>query len=714
MKRAPAIWLLTIVGASFLVRAVLSWLRATLALFPDEYIYASIGRSLAESGRPQIRGASAHFPALLEPILTAPAWLVHDVGTAYRLVQTIGALAMSLAAIPVYVLARRLGLSQRMGLALAALAVLVPDLVYASFVTSEPFAYPLVLAAVAAATAALTRPTRRAQVAFVVFAALATLARAQFVVLPVVFFVAVLAQGTCERRVRAALREQILPLSLFLLPALGLVVAGPFHVLGYYHTVLGLRLHPAGFLRWTGWDAMVLAYASGWIIVPGALLGLWLALRRPGSRTELAFGMTAGLLGVALMAEAGLLQTNSSGQTGSYVLNEIKERYVFYLAPLAGICFALYARRGWPLRLPHLALTAALVIVSIRVPLSGFAVASTLDASPILYGVHWLTGELGRPSSASLVVAVTVALLSTLGVAGSRRPRLGTPLALACALFATAAASAGAVAFDVTSTRATRDAYLPADPSFVDRSGLRHVALLQSWGGRQAASLQQLFWNRSVDRLLLLPGAGAIDVFRSDPVTVGGDGSLLAGGSPFRGPLLVDGYGSYVRLRGAHVVVRGPVSALWAPAGEPRLALYAIGRYYDGWLADAGVLYVWPAVKGGSLSGWVSMRLTAPRQAGPVRLAFRLPTGRRSVLLPPGEPERVHIAVCGPGGWSATYRSSDRGFVGLRAVSVKATVPVFTPSRSACPAPQPVAQVRESARYEQRSPFLSAISSLSV
>ena len=163
MKRVHAPALIALVGASFVVRTALAWLRATPALFPDEYIYSSLGRSLAESGRPLIRGGSAHFPALLQPILTAPAWLIGDVGVAFRVVQTISALAMSLAAIPVYLLAIRLGLSRRVALALAALAVLVPDLMYASFVTSEPFAYPLVLATVAAASFALAQPTRRTQ-----------------------------------------------------------------------------------------------------------------------------------------------------------------------------------------------------------------------------------------------------------------------------------------------------------------------------------------------------------------------------------------------------------------------------------------------------------------------------------------------------------------------------------------------------------------------
>jgi hypothetical protein len=685
VKRVPAPWLVAIVGASFLVRTVVAWLRTTPAFFPDEYIYAALGRSFAESGRPLIRGGSAHFPALLQPLLTAPAWLVGDVSVAFRLVQTIGALAMSLAAIPVYLLALRLGLSRRIALALAALAVLVPDLVYASFVASEPFAYPLALSAVAAMVAALTRPTRRAQLAFVAFAALAAMARLQLAVLPAVFLGATLLTGLRERRTRAALREQLFPLALFAVPLVALLASGPVRALGPYRSVLGFNPDPIDLVRWIGWDLMSLAYASGWIVVPGALIGLWLALARPRSRAEIAFGAATVMLAVALLAEAGVVQSSLSK-------GEIQERYVFYLVPLAGIAFALYAARGWPLRLPHLFLAAALVLISVRVPLSGFAIAATLDASPILYGVYWLTVELGHTSSAAVVVAASVAVLAAAGVAGSLRPRLGTPLALALAIFATAAASAGAVAFDVTNTSATMRTYLPADPSFVDRSGLEHVALLQSWGGRRAPALEQLFWNRSIDRLLLLPGAGPVDAFHSDRVTVGEDGALLVRGMQFRGPLLVDGYGSYVRVRNADLVAQGPVSALWAPSGAPRLELYAVGRYYDGWLADAGAVYLWPATTGEKLSGWLSMRLTAPN--GPrVTLRFELPGGKKTSLhLPPGATRRLNVAVCGNNrDWYATFNSSTAVFVGLRRVSVQATAPTFTPDPSACVARKAVA-----------------------
>jgi hypothetical protein len=677
--------LAAIVGASFIVRMALGWLRAVPALFPDEYTYAALGRSIAESGRPLVRGASPHFPALLQPIVTAPAWLIDDVGLAYRLVQTIGALGMSLAAVPVFLLARRLGLSTRVALTAAGLAVLVPDLVYASFVSSEALAYPILLFAVYAGTRVVARPSRKGQLVFFGLAAVATLARIQFAVLPVVFLGTVALVGLREKRLKAALREQVFPLLLFALPALALLAAGPGRALGPYRAVLGFHGSPLGVAKWGALDAMTLAYAAGWIVVPGALLGLWLTLARPRSREELAFGAWVALLTGILLVEAGVLQTNVT------LGKEIQERYVFYAVPLLGLCFALYAARGWPLRVSHLALAAVLVLVSVRLPLSGYAIPATVDGSPILYAVYWLSGKLGEAGAASLVVAALAGVLAVVAVLASRRPRVGTPVVLGLALLATGAASAGAVAFDVVNTGLAKRAFLPSDPSWVDRAHVGRVSLLQAWGGIRAASLQELFWNRSVDRVLLLPGASSIDRYGEQRVTVAKDGSLLAGGQAVTEPLLVDGFGSTVRLGGARLFEAGPTASLWVPAGRPRLSLYAIGRYHDGWLADRGAVYLWPEAGAHAVSGWLSMRLTAPRRAGKIRLTFRLPGGTAtSVQVRPGQPQRLNIQVCGNGSWSATFRSDVHGMVGLRMVSVKATAPVFRAGASACPEPEAV------------------------
>src|SRR5512135_1630553 len=95
-----------LVAASAVVRGAAALARQTPMYFPDEYLYSELGRSLATAGRPLVRGQHATFPALLQPILTAPAWLLGDIADSYHAIQLANALAMSLAAVPVFLLAR--------------------------------------------------------------------------------------------------------------------------------------------------------------------------------------------------------------------------------------------------------------------------------------------------------------------------------------------------------------------------------------------------------------------------------------------------------------------------------------------------------------------------------------------------------------------------------------------------------------------------------
>src|SRR5205085_2310121 len=129
-----------------------------------------------------------------------------------------------------------------LGLAAAALAVVSPDLFFASFVLADPLAYPLVLTTLYAAVCALSRPSRRAQVAFIVLAGLTALTRVQYALLPIVFVVGALA---VERgSIRSALRSFQLTWGVFAAPLAALVVLGPSRVLGYYNNVVDLHVQP--------------------------------------------------------------------------------------------------------------------------------------------------------------------------------------------------------------------------------------------------------------------------------------------------------------------------------------------------------------------------------------------------------------------------------------------------------------------------------------
>ncbi len=666
-----------IVGLSFAVRVALAWLRATPVYFGDEYLYSSLGRSLAETGRPLVRGQAANFPALLEPLLTAPAWLVSDVGIAYHLSQTIGAFAMSLAAVPVYWLAKRLGLTAGVALGIAAFSLVLPDLIYSSWMVAEPFAYPLVLASVAAAVAALERPSRRSQLAFVAFSALAAFARIQFVILPACFLGAILLAGLRERRVRSALREQALPLALFALPLIVTLALGPSRVLAYYQGVVHVSIHPLALLQHAGMNLLVLLYASGFVLIPGAILGLVLLLARPRTRVELVFGsMTLFLIGF-LLVEAGLF--------GAF--EQAQERYLFYVVPLAALSFGLYAARGWPLRLYHALLAAGVVTVAAAAPLAGYAAADEKAHSPLLYGIFRIEQWLGTPGNGSLAVALagTVALAAV--VACSRRPRVATSAGIALAILLSGGFAAAGVVFDQENARSVRQSFLPADPSWVDHAHVGHVALLRNIAGIRGGAFQQLFWNRSVKQLLLMPGAPEIDPFRADRVQVADDGSLMVGNRPLSSALLVDDHAVTTQFSGAVKVAAAPGYSLYRPVGRPRLSLFFLARYDDGWMGNRGTINLWPRPGSVRLEGTLVLDLASPAGFGATIAQFQLPGGRVvHVRVPANGSTTVRLPVCSAVPWVTGFHSKMRGFLGDHPVSVKAGVPRFVPGHSGCSA----------------------------
>jgi hypothetical protein len=669
--------LAVLVGLNVVVRTAIGWLRQTPIYLGDEYLYAALGRSIAETGRPLVRGAAADFPALFQPIVTAPAWLVDDVGTSYHLVQTMGALAMSLAALPVFWIARRLGLSKRVALAAAVLALALPDLIYAGWVIAEPFAYPLVLGAVAAGVAALAAPSRRSQLLFVALAALAAFARIQFIVLPACFLAAVVIVGVRERRLRAALREQLLPLGVFAVPTAAAFAIGPSRVLAFYGGVVDAELDPTALVANSGRNLFVLLFASGFVLAAGAMLGLGLALARPRSRAELSFAALTVVLTGALLGEAGLLGDAEQAQ----------ERYLFYVLPLVAVGFGLYASRGWPYRLYHALAAAALVTLVAVVPLSGYAAAEEKMHSPLLYAVFRIEQALGSPGSGSLAIALVVTAASALVVLCSRTPRVATTAALSLAFALCVASSAAAVVFDLENTSSARKSFFGSDPSWVDSAELGEVTLLRSMGGQRGAAFQQLFWNRSVDRIALMPGATEIDPFPVTAVRVGLDGSLRADGRPLTGPLLVDQHAVTMRLSGARHVASAPGFHLYKSEGTPRLSLLFSGRHHDGWLGGQGAVALWPRPGENRLEGTFLVELAAPAGSEGSDVHFRLPQGQAiDVRVPPGKALGVRLPVCSHGPWTAGFDAGITGYVGTRPVSVRAKTFRFLPGRGACAA----------------------------
>src|SRR5688500_10260197 len=222
--------------------AIVRWLASLAHSVPyyvaDEYVYSTLARGIAEHGRPVVRGSTVAFPALLEPLLTSPFYALAGIETAFRLTQALHALEMSLAAVPVFLLARRLGLSGSVSLACAAVAITSPALFWGSFTLADPLGYVLALTAVYTAVRALSEPRLSTQAAFVAAAGLATFARTQYVVL---FAVLPAAALVVERgSVRRVVRQQWLTVGMTAAALLGLVVAAASGALGPYSAWIGV------------------------------------------------------------------------------------------------------------------------------------------------------------------------------------------------------------------------------------------------------------------------------------------------------------------------------------------------------------------------------------------------------------------------------------------------------------------------------------------
>jgi hypothetical protein len=649
------LWVSGIVVASFFGRLIAAAGRPVPHYLPDEYIYPSLARSFAEHGRPMIRGVGVHFPALLDPLVTAPVWLVtSDPVRAYAITQGLHAAFVSVAAVPAYLLCKRLSLAPWLAVAVAAIAVAVPDGVYASSMLADPLAYPLVLTTIYLGVCLVERSTLALQLAFACSSALAVLARVQYAVVPL----AVLgAEVVADRgRILVSLRRVWLALVVLVTPpAVLFATLGSQRVLGVYshgdHAV-----HPGSLAHWIARETMLLAYASGWVLVPGALAGLVLVLARPARRAELAFAVTTVLLAGALLLEAAQIADTDS--------QRFQERYLFTLVPLLAVAFGLYVKRGLPLRVPVGLCSAAFLLLAARVPLSGYAAAHNKDDSPTLWAVLRFEA-LVSVGNGALAIALVAAVLSAVAALAAFR-KIPAAVAVAAALAACCALSAGAASYDHLSSTSLRHSLNP-DLRWVDHARLGSVDLLAPPGARKEQSWEQLFWNTSVKRLLLL-GSPPLDQFDTKIVRVARDGRILVDGRADRRPLLVQTYASTVQMTGVERVRRDVIFDLYRPTGTPRLRLVARGRFPDKWLAPRGAITVWTKT-----AGTLTLVVTMPRgtQVTPMRFSGRL------VQVRPGKRTTLRFHLPGGGPWSLHFRSKKQGYIADRAVSVLAPVVRF-------------------------------------
>ncbi len=495
-----------VVGASALLAVgttkVHEWVVQT-----DEMLYVKLARHMATTGSPlpTLHGERVGFLGVVYPIVLAPFYGGLDNVAAFNAAHAVNAVLFASAAIPVYLLGRRL-VTPGWALVVALLAISTPWAVNAAFVMSEAAAYPVFLWTVLACHVCIAEPSRRTDVLAALALALAFFTRPQFLFLAAVLpLAAVVTVGP-----RPALRQHRV---LAIVYAIGLVVVALLAALGQAHRLLGDygvtategSLLPA--IAWKSAAIHVDVLAVGLGIVPLLLGGGWAYSSLRGGAVRLrAFAVITALAIPLLALETGSYDVRFGGP------DVIRDRYLFYLAPLLLLATAVCLLQE---RLPLVGIAAVTVVFAATAVFGDFApVAGLWVDSPesVLNGlIHDQSG--GLPAGVFVALCGLVLGLICLGLA--LVPRGAALAGVAVAVFCFGGAVAG-YAFHRLLTSNT-----PLGVPTTGKSRVRNwidtvvpagnpVALLayplsRDWGQSAIQWWDAEFWNNRARRAFVVP-----------------------------------------------------------------------------------------------------------------------------------------------------------------------------------------------------------------
>ena len=530
LRRVPAwAWLVAIVAASFLLRAWLARSMVAPFIMVDELIYSELARSVVDDGSFAVRGAATSGYSLLYPLLIAPAYALFDeLPRAYGAVKTINALAMSLAAVPAYLIGRRV-VAPPLALLGALLAVAVPSLAYTGTVMTENLYYPVFLTVVLALLRTVDRPSWSWTAVLLALLAVAYAVRSQTVALIPAVATAPLLVVLFERGGWRGLRAYWRPFAALATGGLAVVVFQLVRgqslqdLLGAYSIVGDRSYEVDSVLRFWAWHLEELAFFVA--VVPVAatlvLVGLVRSLPRP-LQVHLAVTV-ATVVWVSLVVAA----------FASEFANRIQERNLFVVAPLLFTAMLAWVERGAP-RPPRIAGPAVIAAMTlpILVPYERFietgAISDTLALLlPWTINTHLLAG-----SYAATVAVVAVAVGALILLVPARYAIVLPLLVLAFLVVVSRVAWSGPHGFVQASEGALFQGIRGVPRDWIDRTvpAGREVGVL--WTGRAdrfSVNLNE-FFNRRVGRVFYTdqPTPGGIN---ETPVSlIHGNGFLVADG----------------------------------------------------------------------------------------------------------------------------------------------------------------------------------------
>ena len=637
--------------------ALTTAIRMPVLVSFDESVYKlSAARYAADGPFAVFDDDVARGVAWLYSLLIAPVFALFPGDVAVRVARGLGPLSFALAAVPVFLLARRVMTPGR-ALAAALLSIAVPWATISTVLFSEALAYPLFALTAWAMARGLREPSPGRDALVVALCAALVLTRIQFIAVPVAWLALLLVLHVRPRREAARSFPVTLGLAaLAVLVLLGAFVAGKgpalIDAIGGPYTSERERL-PVDVGQATLFEVAMLALGTGLVPLVLALPG-WRDALRQGRESEafritvLSFALIAAVFGVALL-----------GQNGWQGRDVAEERYYIYAVPLLFVA-ALAALELPVLRTATLVKGGLLVIglLALAPTTAGlsseraFLVPVAATSANVAERVNgWVADRLSMDAGTGERDLLVLLALVVLGLAllGFRRARWqalvpAVLLQLAFAGYALAAMHGGVPGVPgVTSGPAFERL------AWVDRTtrGNPEVTILaDATTSRLSDDIPIAFWNDEALRTTRFPGA--VDAFHPYPVSalpyeelqVGED--LAVAPAPATRTALVTPDPPFVQLAGeragagrgrALVRLASPARALWVARG--------VGA--DGGLPRPAELTAAPGQR-------VELVLLAPAGTPGGEVEVTLGDQSEDTFVDPAETTSLELDTCGAGG----------------------------------------------------------------
>jgi hypothetical protein len=425
---------------------------------------------------------------------------------------------MSSAAIPAFLLARRVTGNRWLPYVVAVATVTIPWITLSSFLLTEVAAYPAFAWAALAMQAAIARPSVRNDLLAVTGIALAVLGRTQFYALAAVLPAAILLRAAAERRLRETLRAHLALIVAYVVGAVAAlaVTASGHGLLGTYSTTA--HGNPLPLELWRSAPAHLAIVALGGGLLPFVVGAAWLVSNLRGSETpeRSAFAWLGVVAIVVLTVEAASFDVRFGGGL-------VRERYLFYLTPLLLVAFAagVSAARAprWSLAVP----VALLALGFWQAPLATFEKLNVDTPASVLN--DWLLRSLDGVTGARIFLIVAALVLATaFAEAAVLVPRTPLAITLAALLLIALPAETGYAFKRLYAVNGTSGLPLTLDQSivfgWVDRTittnseavMVPYPVIRGDYWANIGFWWDFEFWNRSVDR-----EAGPPDQFSGTP-----------------------------------------------------------------------------------------------------------------------------------------------------------------------------------------------------